>query len=59
MKVWIDSDEWYPVYTLHTQQYSDEATVEIDSIFYERYKKALKEFRAVQKELRELAGDDE
>jgi hypothetical protein len=54
MKVWIDGDEWYPVYTLHRQQHSDEATVEIDSIFYERYEKALKEFQAVQKELREL-----
>jgi hypothetical protein len=57
MKVFVDADEWYPVYTLHTEQCSEEE-LEIDSIFYERYKKAYDEFRAVQSELRVLVGDD-
>lgn len=60
MKAWIDSEEWYPVYTINKQNFDDEepVAVEIDSIFYERYLKVRKEFKAVQRELAAMLGDE-
>jgi len=62
MKVIIDQDEWYPVYTFETNkgmrayisQEHPKSLVEIDKKTYKRLRKAELAFDAAQKELAEL-----
>jgi len=59
MKVYIEHDEWYPVYSLLTPDEWRElggicdGSIEIVDEFYKRWKAADTEFQAVQ----ELLGD--
>ena len=59
MRVWKDSDEWYPVYSLRKKQPQwatndvDHSIVVPDKLWY-RYKAALKEFNKVQDIIRDL-----
>jgi len=54
MKVYIEHDEWYPVYSLRTPDEWRElgeicdGSIEIDDELYRRWKAAETEFRAVQ-----------
>jgi hypothetical protein len=56
MKVWVERDQWYPVYFLaeenHLQIYLNE--VEISEEFKQRVDQAEKEFLACQEELEKL-----
>jgi len=56
MKVLIDSDEWYPVYSIETNPayFFGAPLVEIDESLLKRYENAKQEFEAVQLVLEEL-----
>lgn len=57
IKVSIDKDEWWPVYSLgdRNEPIADwESFTHVSPGFYKRYKKALAEFEAVQSELARL-----
>lgn len=56
--VWIDSDEWYPVYGLDLDP-SDygrkwDPSIEVPRSFLRRYQRTLAAFERLQDELREL-----
>jgi len=48
VKVKIDTDEWYPVYSVCDAPYAYGKEVEIPDEFYERYQAVMTEFNAVQ-----------
>ncbi len=54
MKVIINEDEWYPVYSLEKEidEYNKDYAVEVDDAFLERYDKCMNEFDAVQELLK-------
>lgn len=53
MKVKIDRDEWYPVYSVHSvhDQYGDE--IEVDDLTAERWRRVTAEFESIQDEMDE------
>ena len=50
--MWIDEDEWWPVYEIDTDTH--ETMVEISRELFERYEKVRAEFCLVQDELRAI-----
>ena len=54
MKLHRSEDERYPDYSLYEPTDYWEANVEVSEELYERYKKALAEYDAVQKEIDNL-----
>ena len=54
MKLHKSEDERYPDYSLHEPTNYWKANVEVSEELYERYKKALVEYDAVQKEIDNL-----
>lgn len=50
MKIRIDKDEWYPVYTETDREPGGLIVreVEVEEAFYERWQKALDEFESIQ-----------
>lgn len=59
IKVLIDSDEWYPVYSLYTEGEGWGDPVEVDQSLFDRYKKVLVDFKAMQKELKAIDSANE
>jgi hypothetical protein len=57
MKVRIDWDEWYPVFTLTT--YEGRKEVEVDAKTLARWKRAEDAFNKAQDEMRALTDYDE
>ena len=56
MKMYLDKDEWYPVYTLREEHrpYLTEYWVDVSSELMERHKKIIADFDALQDELSKL-----
>lgn len=58
MKVQIDSDEWYPVYTIYEgEDTTEEYMTEVPDDLVERAKKVTAAFNALQEELAKYAHD--
>jgi len=55
IKVKINKDEWYPVYSFDNESWGE--YVEIDIEKYKQMKKVFEEFYKVQKELRNIYND--
>ena len=56
MKLHKSEDERWPDYSLHEPTNYWEANIEVPEELYERYKKALTEYDAVQREIANLKG---
>jgi len=54
MKMAIDIDEWYPVYTIHKRRIMGCVDVDIPQELVERFDKVSYEFSVIQSELRQL-----
>jgi hypothetical protein len=54
MKVYLDWNELYPVYTLDTNSFYKNNEVEVTEEFYEEYKIVSSAFRKLQKELEKI-----
>ena len=57
MRIPIDKDEWYPVYTVYERP-GPSFYVEADVSCVDRWKRVTAEFEAVQKEIANLAHID-
>jgi hypothetical protein len=57
IKVGVDSDEWYPVYSATTDHKRAEYTVTVDASRFEWWQRATDEFNAAQKDMREAIGE--
>lgn len=58
-KGYIDTDEWYPVYTIDIEPtYQEDAPIEIPDDLVNRYHQAMVKFDEVQKELRMLLNHE-
>jgi len=49
MKIHIDSDEWYPMYSISSD--TTDTAVEVHVSTVKRWRRVLKEFKAVQEEM--------
>ena len=56
---WINKEEWWPVYELHRDDDGFATAVHLPEDLVHRYAKAYAEFRAVQKILSELYGEED
>jgi hypothetical protein len=61
MKVKIDADEWYPVYTLEEvdRVYPYDVVVDVSMELFDRCTRVTAEFRQIQKELGKLCDTAE
>lgn len=58
MRVKIDVDEWYPVFSISDDKPTAAHGVEVSDQTIERWRRVGREFDEVQKELREASGYD-
>lgn len=56
MKMYLDSDEWYPVLTLREEQYKwmKDLEVDVSIAFMMKYERIMAEFDSLQQELNSL-----
>lgn len=54
---YLDSDEWYPVYTLRDGSYLT-TKVEVSKKFLGKYDRIMKEFNELQIELQDMESED-
>lgn len=56
MRMYLDEDEWYPVYTLREDRYKfmNDLEVDVSSEFMMKYERIMSEFDDLQEELRNM-----
>lgn len=54
MKIYIDKEEWYPIYTLENESYCNTTLYDFDEKFIEKYKQVLEDFNEIQYKLAEV-----
>ena len=56
MKMYLDSDEWYPVYSLREDRFKfmNDYMVDVSPEFMEKYNRIVSEFNSLQDELDKL-----
>lgn len=59
MKIWIESDEWYPVFDFYKEDLAGFGVeCEIEESEYQELLRVFNDFKRVQDRLRQLAGYD-
>ena len=58
MRVEIETDEWYPVYSIQEHNIDEQFSYEVSQELIEEYWEAMTRFTDVQLKLRIIKGDD-